>query len=94
VAPLLHVQRDVLLERFPLRRPGLAREWARVRAAMVRHGAGCALFLPEDDPADPGTAALVASHLRGGRAIAAGRLDEPLEAGLARAGVRLEGAAA
>jgi hypothetical protein len=69
-----------------------------VRAAMVRHGAGCALFLPEDDPADPGTAALVASHVRGGRAIAAGRLDEPLVAalvaGLARAGVRLERAAA
>ena len=98
VAPLLHVQRDVLFERFPLRRSGLAREWARVRAAMVRHGAGCALFLPEGDSIDSGTATLMASHLRGGRAIAAGTLDEPLVAallaGLARAGVRLERAAA
>jgi GTP cyclohydrolase II len=94
VPPLLHVQRDALLERFPLRRPGPAAEWARVRAAMVRHGAGCALFLPEDDPGDAGAALLLANHLRGGRAIAAGPLDDVVVTGLRHAGVRLDRAAA
>jgi len=92
--PVLHVQRDLLLERFPLRRGGLAREWARVRAIMVRHGAGCALFLPEGDAGDGSAATLLANHLRGGRAIATGALEAPMRIGLTRAGVRLERAAA
>jgi 3,4-dihydroxy 2-butanone 4-phosphate synthase/GTP cyclohydrolase II len=92
--PALWVQRDVLLDRFPLLRPGPTREWARVRAAMVRLGAGCALFLPEDDAGDAGAAIVLAGHLHGGRAIATGALEEPIRTGLARAGIRLQRAAA
>lgn len=92
--PLVHVQRDALLERFPLRRPGLARQWAQVRADIARHGAGCVLFLPEDEAPDPALAPLLARHLRGRRAIPADVLDQPVVAGLARAGIRLERAAA
>lgn len=93
-APLVHVQHDALLERFPLRRPRLARQWAAAREDIVRHGAGCVLFLPEHESPDAGTAALLAHHLRGQRAIWPGTADDPFAGVLARHGVLLEPRAA
>ncbi len=92
--PLVHVQHDALLERFPLRRPRLARRWARARAAMVRQGAGCALFLAEGETPDPATLALLARHLPDRRGRWAGAPDDPSATALAAAGVRLEPSAA
>ncbi len=92
--PLVHVQRDALLDRIPVRRRGPARAWEQVRADIARHGAGCALFLPEGDPADAGLAALLARHVRGGRALPTAGLEAPIATGLARAGIRLERVAA
>jgi 3,4-dihydroxy 2-butanone 4-phosphate synthase/GTP cyclohydrolase II len=91
--PLVHVQHDALLERFPLRRPRLARLWTRARAAIVRHGAGCVLFLGEGETPSPPTLALLARHLprRGARVL--GGAADPVVAGLARAGVRVTTAA-
>src|SRR5262249_10266706 len=57
---LVHVQHDGLLERFPLRRPRLARMWSRARAAIVQQGAGCALFLLDGESPAPETLALLA----------------------------------
>jgi 3,4-dihydroxy 2-butanone 4-phosphate synthase / GTP cyclohydrolase II len=91
--PLVHVQHDALLERFPLRRPRLARRWARARTAIVRHGAGCVLFLPEGEAPEPSTLALLARHLPGQRAGWAGAARDPMIAALARAGIRVEAAA-
>ena len=92
--PLVHVQHDALLERFPLRRPHLARRWARARAAIVRHGAGCVLFLPEGEAPEPATVGLLARHLPGRRAGWAGAAGDPMVPALARAGIRLDPAAA
>jgi len=88
-APLVHVQHDILLERFPLRRPRLTRAWARARAAIARHGAGCVLFLGEGDIPKATSLALLARHLprRGARWL--GAPDDPAVRGLAHAGVRL-----
>ena len=88
-APLVHVQHDVLHERFPLRRPRLARRWARARAAIGRHGAGSVLFLAEGEQPGPTSLALLARHLpsRGARWLGGGR--DPVVAGLAAAGVRV-----
>jgi 3,4-dihydroxy 2-butanone 4-phosphate synthase/GTP cyclohydrolase II len=90
--PLLLVQHDAVLERFPLRRPRLARRWARARAAMVRHGTGCALFLPEGEAMDTPTLVLLARHLPGARATWAGAAADPVVPALVRAGIRLAAA--
>jgi GTP cyclohydrolase II len=88
-APLVHVQHDVLHERFPLRRPRLARTWARARAAIGRHGAGSVLFLAEGEKPGPTSLALLARHLprRGARLL--GGVQDPVVAGLASAGARV-----
>jgi len=92
-APLVHVQHDVLLERFPLRRPRRARAWARARAAIARHGAGCVLFLGEGETPRAASVALLARHLprRGARWL--GAPNAAVVTGLSRAGVRLSPAA-
>ncbi len=92
--PVVHVQHDALLERFPLRRPRLARQWSQARSAIVRHGAGCVLFLPEGDAPDAATLALLARRLPARRARWLGAADDAVAAALVRAGVRLESAAA
>jgi GTP cyclohydrolase II len=47
--PLLHVQSESLLERFPLRDGGVHRPaWREAVRAMRERGAGCALFLPPE----------------------------------------------
>jgi 3,4-dihydroxy 2-butanone 4-phosphate synthase / GTP cyclohydrolase II len=92
--PLVHVQHDALLERFPLRRPHLARRWARARAAIVRHGAGCVLFLPEGEAPEPATVGLLARHLPGRRAGWAGAAGDPMVPALARAGIQIDPVAA
>ena len=86
-APLVHVQHDALLARFPLRRPRLARMWADARAAIVRHGTGCVLFLPAGEAAEPATLALLARHLPARRARWAGAPGDPAVASLARMGI-------
>jgi hypothetical protein len=91
--PLVHVQHDALLERFPLRRPRLARRWARARAAIVARGAGYVLFLPEGEAPQPDTLALLARHLAGRRAGWAGSTRDPMLPALERAGIRLDPAA-
>jgi GTP cyclohydrolase II len=93
-APLVHVQRDAILERFPLRHPRLAREWERARAAIVRRGAGCALFVPAGETPDAATLALLGRHLPGRRAGWLGAADDPVAGALEHAGIRLEPAAA
>jgi hypothetical protein len=92
--PLVHVQHDLLLERFPLRRPRLARQWSRARAAIVRHGAGCVLFLAEGEAPEPATLALLARHLPGRRAAWEGTPDDPIVRALVRSGIAIELAAA
>jgi 3,4-dihydroxy 2-butanone 4-phosphate synthase/GTP cyclohydrolase II len=92
--PLVHVQRDAILERFPLRRPALARQWVRARAAIVRHGAGCVLFVPDGETPDAATLGLLRRHLPGRRAGWLGAVDDPVVGILEHAGIRLEPAAA
>jgi hypothetical protein len=93
--PLLRVQRESLVERFPLRAPGRARAWRAAVAAMVRRGHGCALFLLHDDTASPADdddlAWLLAQHA-GPRAelLADGGPDRALAAALARHGTACE----
>ncbi len=80
-APFVLVQREALLERFPLRGGGRLRaRWRAAAAQMAAHGAGVTLFLPlsgaepageRDEPADPldeATLRLVLRHLPGGEA--------------------------
>ncbi len=88
--PLVHVQQDVLLERFPLRRPHRARSWPRARAAIVRHGAGCVLFLPDGETLEPVAGRLLAQHLPGRRAAWAGVAGDAMVPALTRAGIRFE----
>ena len=92
-APLVHVQHDVLLERFPLRRPRRARVWARVRAAIARQGAGCVLVLGECETSQAASLAVLARHLprRGARWL--GPPNDAVVTGLLREGVKLSPAA-
>lgn len=43
-APLLRIEQDGLLARFPWRTPTPALRWRRAAARIAHHGAGCALF--------------------------------------------------
>ena len=54
--PLVRLQREALFERFPLREAVQSRRWRAAIDAMVRRGAGCALFLLHDDPSAGGDA--------------------------------------
>ena len=92
--PLVHVQHDALLDRFPLRRPRLARMWADARVAIVRHGAGCVLFLPAGEAPEPATLALLARHLPARRARWAGASGDPAVASLTQMGIVVTPAAA
>src|SRR6185295_12339198 len=50
--PLVRVQREALVERFPLRGGGpLKRQWHATVRAIVDHGAGCVVFGGPDDSA-------------------------------------------
>src|SRR5262249_44632592 len=54
-APLVRLQPDTLLDRFPLRTPGLRQRWLRAAARIATDGVGVALFTsPDDDPTDSG----------------------------------------
>jgi len=80
--PLRCVQREPLFERFalPARAAAERRRWRAAARAMVRRGAGCAVFLPLEPgpseapargPARPDeVAALLLAHHRGGEAAA------------------------
>jgi GTP cyclohydrolase II len=80
LCPLLRVQRESLIGRFPIRN-GAAQGWRDAVERIARHGAGCALFVAHDDPAavdgrdaaavvaeDDDLAWLLAQHLPGRRA--------------------------
>jgi 3,4-dihydroxy 2-butanone 4-phosphate synthase/GTP cyclohydrolase II len=94
--PLVHVQQDVLRERFPLRRPALARRWRAAAERIVAHGAGAVVFdnargWDEAVPADAeAAAALVVAHVgtRGVRLPGDGAGDAVARA-LARRGVAI-----
>jgi len=47
--PLLRVERESLLARFPLRERSAAARWRSAAEAIARRGAGCALFLLHDE---------------------------------------------
>ena len=80
--PLVRVQRESLLERFPLASGATHKPlWHETVRRMVAHGAGIAAFVPvagfdpelRERPADDdGTAALLAHHLRGRTACVLG----------------------
>ena len=80
--PLVRVQRESLLERFPLASGATHKPlWHEAVRRMVEHGAGIAAFVPvagfdpelRERPADDdGTAALLAHHLRGRTACVLG----------------------
>ena len=56
---LRHIQRQALLERFPLMTPGPEpREWAEIRAKIESDGRGRALFLAPGEPGAPDAATL------------------------------------
>jgi GTP cyclohydrolase II len=90
-APLVRVQRESLLERFPLASGGHEkRAWQESVRQIVAHGAGYAAFVPvagfdaalREQPADEdASAALLAHHLRGRAAhvLCAGRDGTPLD---------------
>jgi GTP cyclohydrolase II len=83
-APLVRLQPDTLLDRFPLRTPGLRQRWLRAAARIATEGAGCALFTsPHEAPDDAGALDLLATHLGGRRARPL--VDAPDDGRLARA---------
>lgn len=92
---LVRVQRETLVERFPLRGGGIAkRQWHATIRAIVDDGAGCVVFGALDDV----SAWLLAHHARSrARPLLAG--DDPadpnaaLAAALAALGIRTEPAA-
>ncbi|MEW6273464.1 MAG: GTP cyclohydrolase II [Thermodesulfobacteriota bacterium] len=102
-APLVHVQRESWLERFPLASGGVEKHaWQAAVRRIVEHGAGYAAFLPvagfdcelRERPADAEAAvALLAHHVRG-RAVHPLRAPDDdaadrVAAALARRGVVL-----
>ena len=66
--PLVRVQPEDVLERFPLRVPGGKRRWRAAAQAIVDHGGGCALFVHGATEADPAALDLVSRHVDGARA--------------------------
>lgn len=106
VAPLVRVQTETLLERFAGGDGGPhRRRWHATVRAFVRHGAGCAVFVPRDDLGGSATGQdgvddtalrLLAEHVPSGRArpVLAGLDDvaaEPaLRAAFARHGIASE----
>ena len=64
VRPLLRVQGESLLDRFPLRERRAHGHWRDTVGRIAARGAGCALFIAHDDPstADGETAAAVVGH--------------------------------
>ena len=100
--PLVRVQRESLLERFPLRGGGEStpmgarkRGWFATVRAIVAHGAGVVAFVPADDDVDATVVRLLVEHVPShARPLLddAGAADG-LAASLARAGVTVEPAA-
>ena len=88
-SPLVRVQHESLLERFPLASGGANKPlWHETVRRMVEHGAGYAAFVPvagfdpelRERPApDDASAALLAHHLRGrtARVLSSDALDAP-----------------
>jgi hypothetical protein len=68
---LLRFQPEVILERFPLRRPQNRLDWQQAMARFVERGAGIGVFLPAEfadaSPADPDSVSrlLMERHLGG-----------------------------
>jgi len=62
-AVVSRVQRETLLERFPLRRPRFKRRWREAVVRITAVGAGATLFLGDRDAApDPATLTLLTRH--------------------------------
>jgi hypothetical protein len=102
VTPLLHVQRESLLDRFPLRQRPAAARWRDAVERIAARGAGCALFVAHDDPAagddhrgtevvaaDDDLAWLLARHVGGRRAELMFDDGDALRAALARHGLQV-----
>jgi GTP cyclohydrolase II len=94
--PFVRVQREALVERFPLRGGGpLKRQWHATVRAIVDHGAGCVVFGAPDD-----TATCLLAHHAGASARPLVDMDDAadpntaLATALARLGVRTESPAA
>jgi GTP cyclohydrolase II len=87
--PLVRVQVEDALERFPLRAPVGKRRWQAAAQAMVEHGAGCALFVHGAPAADAAALDLLVRHVGAPRArpVVDGPEDEALRAALARRGI-------
>lgn len=90
VAPLVYLQPQSLLERFPLRSAPLRQRWRDVRAAMVANGAGCVLVVDDGEPLDDTAVAVLADHVGGRRARISPDTPPLLADALVRRGVELE----
>lgn len=66
---LVRLQREHLLDRFPLRAPRRRRAWDAAVAHVVAHGRGIVCFANEGDDVADVVAPLVGAHLAGRRAI-------------------------
>ena len=93
--PLARVQRESLLDRFPLRGGGAYKPaWHATMRAIVRHGAGAVVFVDEDPGVDEITIALLARHVapRARPLLDAATTTPSLDVGaeLARLGVAIE----
>jgi GTP cyclohydrolase II len=66
---LVRVQRERLLDRFPLRDPRSRPGWDAAVARMVAHGRGIALFAEAGDDVRQAARPLIEAHLEGRRAV-------------------------
>jgi GTP cyclohydrolase II len=69
---LVRVQRERLLERFPLRAPKLRRRWDEAAARIVDHGRGVTLFADDGEDLHDVVGPLVGAHLVGRRPVPLG----------------------
>jgi mono/diheme cytochrome c family protein len=69
---LVRIQRERLLERFPLRAPKLRRRWDEAVARIVDHGRGVTLFADDGEDLHDVVGPLVGAHLLGRRPIPLG----------------------
>jgi GTP cyclohydrolase II len=93
--PLVRVQPELLLERFPVRAPTHRSRWRAAAAAIAAHGAGRVLFVPAADAGDAAAADLLATHVAArARMLVDGAAptdgDAALAAALVRRGVATE----
>jgi 3,4-dihydroxy 2-butanone 4-phosphate synthase/GTP cyclohydrolase II len=83
---LVRLQRETLLDRFPLRTPRFRRAWDDAARRIVAHGRGVVVFAEAGDDVEDVVAPLVRAHLEDRRAIALDLDgDDPRDRALVRA---------